>query len=57
MSHNNNTALIEEANEYLNDGSVSSTFLEELLRADLENDDMESLWRHIVQVREMLRDE
>lgn len=57
MSDLVNDQLIDEAQEYINDGSVSSTPMQGMLENDLMSNDLEALWHHIVQVRDMLREE
>lgn len=56
MSHNSNTQLIEEANSYLT-GDLSGTPLEGMIEADLDANDLDMLWSHIMDARDMLRDE
>lgn len=58
MSNQVNDALIEEANVYINSGELSSMgALEKALIVDLQTNDMESLWNHVRQARDLLRDE
>ena len=57
MSHEVNTNLIEEANEYINSGELSSTPLQGMLEADVKSGDMTGLWQHVVEARNMLREE
>lgn len=57
MSNSVNTTLIEEAEEYIHSGELSSTPMEGMLENDLKTGDMESLWRHIAEVRDFLRSE
>ncbi len=52
-----NDALFEEAQEYIRDGSISSTPMQAMLENDIKNNDLESLWQHVFEVRDMLREE
>ncbi len=49
--------LLKEALSYIVSDDLASTPLEGMLEADIANKDYESLWQHILQAREMLRDE
>lgn len=57
MSLDANTALIESAQELINDGSLSSTPIEPLMIADVAVGDLESLRYHYMQALDMLREE
>ena len=57
MSHKVNDTLIEEAKELINSGELSSTPLEKMLEADLQANDLDSMWRHLVEARDFLRDD
>lgn len=58
MSNQVNDALIEEANVYINSGELSSMgALEKALIWDLQSNDMEALWAHVSQARNLLREE
>lgn len=50
-------SLLKEALGYIASGDLTSTPLEGMLESDIANKDYESLWQHILQAREMLRDE
>lgn len=56
MSNTSNETLLLEANSYL-DGSLSSTPLEGMIKADIEANDLEALWKHVIQARDLLREE
>lgn len=49
--------LISEAMDYIDSGDLSSTPLEQTLVNDISRDDMEALENHLVEAREILRDE
>lgn len=57
MSTDVNTNLIEEAQEYVQSGELSSTPLQGMIEADLEHGDLTALWYHVVEARNLLRDE
>lgn len=57
MSSIVNDALIEEAWDYINSGDLSSTPLEKALENDINTNDLEALWAHLQDARDMLRDE
>lgn len=57
MSNALNEALLTEAQEYINSGELSSTPMEGMLENDIKNNDLESLWAHLINVREFLREE
>ncbi len=57
MSDAVNSALMEEAIEYINSGELSSTPMEGMLEEDIKRGDLEALWQHIVEVRNFLREE
>jgi hypothetical protein len=52
-----NDQLIEEAQEYINSGELSSTPYQDALEADLKYSDLDSLWHHIILVRDFLRED
>lgn len=49
--------LVDEAREYIDSGELSSTPLEGILEADLKAKDYEALWHHLIQARDLLREE
>ena len=55
MSDISNDNLVTEARDYIDSGDLSSTPLEGVLEADLKSNDMEMLWVHLMQARDMLR--
>lgn len=61
MSHEANVIhtsnLIDEAMDYIEGGDLSSTPLETILRNDINRDDMEALENHLIEARELLREE
>lgn len=57
MSNDVNTSLVEEAWEYINSGDLSGTRLDLALEHDINTDDMEALWEHLLQARDLLREE
>lgn len=57
MSNEVNTNLIEEAQEYVSSGELSGTPLQDMLEADLKTGDLQALWFHVVEARNMLREE
>lgn len=57
MSNQQNDSLLEEAQDYIDSGDLSSTPLEEMLERDIKTGDLESLWHHVIEARAMLRDD
>jgi len=57
MSNLTNDNLIEEAMDYINSGELSSTPLEKLIEQDIKNVDLDSLWYHVLEARNILRDD
>lgn len=57
MSNAANDSLIDEAMDYINSGDLSSTPMEEMLEHDIESGDLTSLWGHILEVRNFLRED
>lgn len=57
MSNTTNTSLLEEARDYLDSGDLDSTPLRGMIEADIKANDLEALWAHVLQARDMLRDE
>lgn len=57
MSNLVNERLLEEAQSYIDSGELSSTIMEGILEADIKNNDLEALWEHLMQVRDILREE
>lgn len=57
MSNAINEALFLEAQDYIDSGELSSTPMEGMLENDIKNNDLESLWAHLLEARDFLRDE
>ena len=57
MSNTVNDSLIDEAMDYINSGDLSSTPMEAMLEQDIKSGDLDSLWQHILQARNFLREE
>lgn len=57
MSNDVNSKLIEEAQEYITSGELSSTPIEKMLEEDIKHGDLDALWHHVVEARNFLRDD
>lgn len=57
MSNMVNDNLILEAQEYINSGELSSTGLDYAMASNLAHNDLEALWKNVIEARNLLRDE
>lgn len=57
VSNSTNDSMLEEAWDYINSGDLSSTGLDKVMEANIVNNDMEGLWKNLVQARDLLREE
>lgn len=57
MSQEVNSTLLEEAQDYITSGDLSGTNLDRALELDIHMNDLDSLWQHILEARDLLRDD